>query len=708
MDCGSIKLGGAHCKMKRIILVAALVFGHCVSSFAQSPTISPRYPAVKQGSTIAFKCVSKCGTGGTWSCSGCAGSINSSTGIYTAPSAVEAQQSIAGMQLLPNNHIYNTNIASLPECTVADCGATSVTLMSETPSTTNFFWNVNWPFNYLLSINGTTPMVYKYTSNQNGNYYMPTFPTGRSETGWLSTHGCASCNAGSAIAAFDPFSSSNDHHIVSIIADIGVAQENYGYYLAGTNPACRACTSQSGILYSLNQYTLPPGHMGDNWGTSDAAGMMIIPPTLRLQEWEWAVIKGGSIKHALRMTMNTSGVSTGLWPSTGYSAPHGALFFGMRYRLKSSYNVSGFTSSACFGSTASTCLAAAKVLLYNFQNYGIFLTDGGGNWNVTIEYTPLPLPYRNALRAVQDALTSGTIPKSDWDVVDETSLMISPLSGETTQNREIVRYTASSGSASTDVVLVGPAVNFSSDRYYIQAGAPSETLQVLNNYGGFTCSGNAVGTLSTVSDGCQFTPPETLTSPQSFTLTATSSLTPSVGVVTTVVVLPSGVIRLVPGQYPQPDGGRGNYTDTSGNVWYSEDSSGYPTLSGDCATTWDETPVPCWGYPQGHWGNSPNIYLYEVPMGGYNDLRFDIWVPNGAYTIDGKFGNAQSGDEGNMAVEAQGVDQLVDIYKIAGGANKPYDVVSKVTVTNNILSYVIRRDKNAFISAFSITRIHAP
>jgi len=691
------------------------------SSGTSGPVISPATPTVNQGATTTFTCGSNCGTGGTWSCDGCAGTINPSTGAYTAPATVTPQQWAGGQQILPNNAIYNVNISSFPVCASGGgCGGTSESIMSNVPTTEDWFWNWNWPINYLQSSEGATAQAFDYTSNQNGNYYIPHFPTGRMEGGWINGNGCATCNGGSAFGPFDPFNSGTDHHTVSLITDIAQAYETYGLYAAGTNPNNSSWTAASGVGYNLNSFTLPPGHSGSGWGTTDWAGMLLLPATLRLQEWMWAVQNGGSINHAARLTLATE-PANGMWPaSPGFSTPSGGgTFAGMRFQLSSSYSVPGFTSSSCSGSTASTCLAAAKVLLTQMQNYGIFFADGGGNWNVTVEYADMPLAYRNALLAVQNALDNGTIPKSDWQVVDDSQEMLSSsaatqagcpspaLCVEANVNRETVCYAASTGTTCTDIVLVGPAVNFDKEIYYIQAGAPARTLPVLNNYGGYTCSGTPPSGW-TLSSGCVVTPASTLTgAPQSFLAVVTSSVNSNVGSVTQVVALPSGVIRLLPGQFSgQVDGGSGNYTDSDGNTWYAQDTSNLPTVQGDCGGNWTETPFPCWGYQQGNWGSGTDITLYDITAGSSNDTRWDMWVPNGTYSVVFNTGNAQGGDEGEVGYELQGADTVVDVYQAAGGPNKPYSFTASASVTNNLLSLVVRSGSNddAFISSFSITQ----
>ena len=67
-------------------------------------------PAVDAGGTHTF--TASC-TGAVWSVTG-GGSINPSTGVYTAPATVWAQDVSRGQQLLPNNNAYKLPINGLP------------------------------------------------------------------------------------------------------------------------------------------------------------------------------------------------------------------------------------------------------------------------------------------------------------------------------------------------------------------------------------------------------------------------------------------------------------------------------------------------------------------------------------------------------------------------------------------------------------------
>jgi len=138
--------------------LAFLLFA--VTAFAQTPTISPSSPTAFKNGMINFTCTANCGTGGTWSCPGCAGSINPSTGVYTAPAVIKAQQQLAGYQLLPNNAVFNVDISGLPASPI-------------TGATGNFNITDSFTLNYITNSTPTDNMVFFYTPGHNGTYFTP-------------------------------------------------------------------------------------------------------------------------------------------------------------------------------------------------------------------------------------------------------------------------------------------------------------------------------------------------------------------------------------------------------------------------------------------------------------------------------------------------------------------------------------------------------
>jgi hypothetical protein len=481
--------------------------------WAQTPTISPLNPAVNQGATQTFTVTANPGTGGTWTCTSCAGSINSSTGVYTAPSSVTAQQSLGGYQLLPNNHIFNTDISAL------SVNGSNTTWVNTARATNHVHYLPSFPTNYT---NGSTPtqaMTFKYTTGNNGlAFQIPTLPDVLIEEGWYSD-----------LAQASPFP---DHHLRVADYTTGVMEDMYQYYAAGVNGTCALCTSQSGVIYGFSDYPLPAN------GATDAASLFLSPLILKIQEMEAAVATGGTINHALRNTFAQGyEASSYIWPAMAMATDGGVVPFGARSRLKSSYSLAGLSP-------------IATILATQLQHYGLINADGGSNWESDTEYGPWPAAYLSAFSEIQSAGKNFTVTNTSingsnvatviaandfvagstqtnisgttncsgalngnnilvtaasgtqfsfalthatcaggadtglafspltnyMEFVDESGLEITSTSGETTNNRETVTYTASTGTIGTDVALQGVTVNMLHDVQNIMAGTPAYQL----------------------------------------------------------------------------------------------------------------------------------------------------------------------------------------------------------------------------------------
>ena len=162
--------------MKQLISFLLLA---CSLSLAQTAVISPVNPPVYQGQTQTFACASGCGSGGVWSVSG-AGSINSSTGVYMAPATVTAQQTLGGYQLMPNNHIFNTRIDSLPLRSDSPLIVSSVMAAYAAKLYYGTDFTINWTDN-------STPRqaeTFQYSGSNNGNYQHAAPPGERWENGY--------------------------------------------------------------------------------------------------------------------------------------------------------------------------------------------------------------------------------------------------------------------------------------------------------------------------------------------------------------------------------------------------------------------------------------------------------------------------------------------------------------------------------------------
>src|ERR1017187_6110989 len=94
--------------IKRLFVVLTLLSAFAVAQVCHV-TSDTTPPAVNAGATHAFttNCPSP-----TWSVTG-GGSINASTGVYSAPATVWARDVSRGWQLLPDNSAYKLPINSL-------------------------------------------------------------------------------------------------------------------------------------------------------------------------------------------------------------------------------------------------------------------------------------------------------------------------------------------------------------------------------------------------------------------------------------------------------------------------------------------------------------------------------------------------------------------------------------------------------------------
>ena len=161
-------------------------------------------------------------------------------------------------------------------------------------------------------------------------------------------------------------------------------------------------TAGSGAIWSLRSDALRPA----TWTSADAAGLPILPGLLRYDE-----VAAGSVTHAIRMTAASTDRSF-IWPArhqAGARSDPSLPPMGARFRLKAGYDISGY-------------LPQAQVVLRAMQHYGLILADNGSNWYFggTAD-SAWPLSLVDELKRV---------PASAFEAVDESSLMVSPDSGQ--------------------------------------------------------------------------------------------------------------------------------------------------------------------------------------------------------------------------------------------------------------------------------------
>ncbi len=140
--------------------------------------------------------------------------------------------------------------------------------------------------------------------------------------------------------------------------------------------------------------------------SADAAGLPIYPGLVRYDE-----VANGAITHALRFTApNTQRAY--LWPARHFassSTDPNLPPMGLRVRLKSSVNISAYPPEI-------------RVILQALKDYGMFLADNGSPWYISGAPDER---WDNDMLHLMDVLRG-----SDFEAVDESSLMIDPDSGQ--------------------------------------------------------------------------------------------------------------------------------------------------------------------------------------------------------------------------------------------------------------------------------------
>jgi hypothetical protein len=152
-----------------------------------------------------------------------------------------------------------------------------------------------------------------------------------------------------------------DRHVLIIDRDAWVLYELFDAHPVdgGTR-----WVAGSGAIFDLNSNALRPA----GWTSADAAGLPIFPGLVRYDE----VMEQREIRHALRFTCPATRRAY-VSPARHYASSRTDANLppmGMRVRLKSNYDISGFPPSV-------------QVILRGMKTYGMFVSDNGSGWYVT-------------------------------------------------------------------------------------------------------------------------------------------------------------------------------------------------------------------------------------------------------------------------------------------------------------------------------------
>ena len=300
--------------------------------------------------------------------------------ILTAEAAAE----LAGCPLFPEDNVWNTPVDTLPvdarsSAYINTIGASK----SLHPDFGSGTWNggpIGIPYTLVPGTQPEVPVTFDYADESDpGPYPIP--PDAAIEGG---------------------SESDGDRHILVLDQDNCILYETWSTYpLSGGG-----WEAGSGAIFDLLSNALRPA----TWTSADAAGLPILPGLIRYDE-----VASGEIRHAIRFTAPQTRREF-IWPARHYaSSLTGSQYppMGQRFRLKADFDISLFSPEV-------------KVILVALKRYGMILADNGSAWFISGAPDP---GWDNDVLVNEFRLVKG----SDFEAVDESSLMIDPDSGQARQ-----------------------------------------------------------------------------------------------------------------------------------------------------------------------------------------------------------------------------------------------------------------------------------
>ena len=269
-------------------------------------------------------------------------------------------------QVFPTDNVWNADISTLP------VHARSAQWLASTAAATTHLHPdfggppYGFPYNVVDNTHPTYSVTFLYASESDAGPY--------------------------PVGADTSFENGSDRHALIINRDTCTLYELYNVSGSGSS-----WSAGSGAIFPLGSNALRPS----GWTSADAAGLPIFPGLVR-----WDELQAGAINHAIRFTVQQTDQSF-LWPArhqAGSAANPALPPMGARFRLKGSYDISHFG-------------AQTRVILLAMQHYGLILADNGSNWFFSgTEDAAWPDSLLSELK---------TVPASQFDAVDESTLMLS-------------------------------------------------------------------------------------------------------------------------------------------------------------------------------------------------------------------------------------------------------------------------------------------
>lgn len=206
-------------------------------------------------------------------------------------------------------------------------------------------------------------------------------------------------------------SSTGDRHVLVLQSGSCELYEMY-YAFPQSDGSWQAA---NGAIFNLNvDGPLRPA----GWTSADAAGLPIFPGLVRYDEMQQALAGDGILHHAIRFTVEYSQANY-LWPARHWATTSSSSAYppmGQRFRLKASVNIQVYPG------TTTPVSATNQVILRTLQLYGMIVADNGASFHIA----GAPDPNWNDSDLHLLTLFNG----SNFEAVDESSLMVNPNSGQ--------------------------------------------------------------------------------------------------------------------------------------------------------------------------------------------------------------------------------------------------------------------------------------
>lgn len=534
---------------------------------------------------------------------------------YNAPGNITTRHPYFGCSLLPNDSVFYTDISGLPVDTA------TTTYLHAQISGAAIVPELDMPENLINSATPSTTTVFNYTPTSNGTFQMPRFPDIRVENGVFSDKDQV------------------DQHILMVSSSTCNFSEFYKFYPIGTQSDCLTCNSQSGMVY------------GDHYSTTlgvDAAGLPVLPFTVKYQELRDCVDGVRDINHAMRITFSIGLLANRhIWPAIAHATDGGQIPFGQVFRLMSSFTNTGSATAQCIQRAA--------------KKYGFYANDGGINGHIQFQQDS----------AADYDLFQGLTGSMGFTTDDIEAVDMSPLQDTDTNSRTYGTFRVTSTNTytvpSTYAVIIASnttthqytmfpvivqPVTIGVDKpvgYTFMAGTPQTHLNVWVKGAvdtSFTCAMSP--TLGSMTAGGLYTAPSSSINRSSTTVTCTATADTNATVKFPVIVYSSDVIRV-----RLQNANNSNFTDSSGRIWFSEKGA-FWRLQGHANCDW-ASDADAGTY-------IGNMKECQYVNSGSGDFSFKSVVSNGDYQIDLHFAVGGSASPFTRGSWIEGIDSGGAIY----------------------------------------------